>query len=198
MNNLYIYNLHTLYDKIWIPKWLIGIMKWPSRKLEWHLGKTRSYIKSWRAQHAQNALWATVVGRENISPIRLILKKMTFNWTRLQCVIMTEDLQDLRIYKARWCKQRNFPIGECKSIDGFMNLDFTHSVQDSIIEWQHPGEILSKPRIQWPKGNQKAIWTNLDQELSFTLTTNLKGPNRQLISLILKLYITFVLSGFAQ
>ena len=55
-------------------------------------------------------------------------------------------------------------------------------VRDPIDEWQRSGEILSKPRIQLSKGNQKAIWTNLDQELSFILTTNLKDPIRQQIS----------------
>ena len=57
-----------------------------------------------------------------------------------------------------------------------MNLDYTHSIQDPIVERQYPGEFLSKPRTQWPKGNQKTIWTNLDQEFSFILTTNLKSP----------------------
>ena len=36
--------------------------------------------------------------------------------------------------------------------------------------------IPHKPRIQWPKGNQIATLTNLDQELSFLLNTHLKGP----------------------
>ena len=30
-------------------------------------------------------------------------------------------LRMLRIHKARWCKRRNSPIGECKSNDGLMN-----------------------------------------------------------------------------
>ena len=57
-----------------------------------------------------------------------------------------------------------------------MNLDYTHSVQDPIVKQQRPGEIL---RIQWPTGNQTAIWTNLDQELSFTLPINLKCPIKE-------------------
>ena len=40
----------------------------------------------------------------------------------------------LRIHKACWCKQHNFPIGKCKSIDGVMNLDYTHSIQDPIVK----------------------------------------------------------------
>ena len=57
-----------------------------------------------------------------------------------------------------------------------------------------PGEILGKPSIPWPKGNQKAIWTNLDQELSFILTTNLKGSIRQQIRFYKIIYgVCFVL-----
>ena len=39
-------------------------------------------------------------------------------------------------------------------IDGLMNLGKN---QDPIVEQQHPREILSKPKIQWPNGNQKAV-----------------------------------------
>ena len=55
--------------------------------------------------------------------------------------------------------------------DGLMNQEYPHSIQEPIIEQQHPEDIPSKP-----KGNQTATWTNLDQELSFLLTTHLKGP----------------------
>ena len=106
---------------------------------------------------------------------------MTLNWTQLKPPQTGHDrrfngVQVLHIHKARWCKQHNSPIRKCKSNDEFMNLDYTQSIQELIVEQQHPGEILSKPRIQWLKGNQKAFWTNLDQELLFTLTTNFKGP----------------------
>ena len=84
-------------------------------------------------------------------------------------------LQSLCIHKPRWYKQYNFPIRECKSNDGVMNLDCTQSIQDPIVEQQRCGEILSQPRIKWPKGNQKAIRKNLDQKHLFTLTTNYKG-----------------------
>ena len=57
-----------------------------------------------------------------------------------------------------------------------MNQEYPHSVQGPIVERQRPGDIHCKPKIQWPKGNQTATWTNLDQELSFLLTTHLKGP----------------------
>ena len=46
----------------------------------------------------------------------------------------------------------------------------------------------------------KAFWTNLDQELSFSLKTNLKGPIRQQIILFFfleKLYMRFFLIGLA-
>ena len=115
----------------------------------------------------------TVAERENISPVRLILKKTTLNWARLHVTDRRfNGLEGLRIHKARCCQQRNFPVGKYKSFDGLMNLDYTLSVQDSIVEGQRPGEIINKPRIQWPQGNQKATWTNLDQELSFTVAKN--------------------------
>ena len=57
-----------------------------------------------------------------------------------------------------------------------MNQEYPHSVQGPIVKRQRPGDIPNKPRIQWPKGNQTATWTNLDQELSFLLTTHLKSP----------------------
>ena len=34
-----------------------------------------------------------------------------------------KSLRGLRIYKARWCKRRNSPTGECKSKDGLMNQE---------------------------------------------------------------------------
>ena len=40
----------------------------------------------------------TVEGRENISHIRLILKKMTLNWTQLLHVIVPEDLTFCKVY----------------------------------------------------------------------------------------------------
>ena len=57
------------------------------------------------------------------------------------------SLHGLRIHKAHWCKQRNFPTGKCKSNDGLMNREYPHSVQEPISERQRPGDILSKPRI---------------------------------------------------
>ena len=57
-----------------------------------------------------------------------------------------------------------------------MNQEYPHSIQEPIAGQQCPGDIPSKPRIQWPKCNQTASWTNLDQELSFLLTIHLKCP----------------------
>ena len=57
-----------------------------------------------------------------------------------------------------------------------MNQEYPNSVHVPIAEQQCPGGIPSKPRIQWLNGNQIATWKNLDQELSFLLTTYLEVP----------------------
>ena len=57
-------------------------------------------------------------------------------------------LRGLRIHKARWSKHRNSLFEECKLNDGVMNLDYTHSVLDPIVEWLRPGKILCKPVAQ--------------------------------------------------
>ena len=54
-----------------------------------------------------------------------------------------------------------------------MNQEYLHSVQEPIAEHQRPRDIPSKPRIQWPKGNQTATLANLD---------HLKGPIDQQIT----------------
>ena len=95
--------------------------------------------------------------------------------TTCDCGREFHSLRRLRIHKARLSKRLNSPNGECKSNDGLMNQEHPYSVQEPLAEWQRPGDIPNKPRIQWPKGNQIATWTNLDQELSFLLTTHLKG-----------------------
>ena len=70
-----------------------------------------------------------------------------------------------------------------------MNQEHPHSVQEPIAERQRPGDIPSKPRIQWLKSNQIATWTNFDQELSLLLTTHLKGPiDQQMISFCRVIY----------
>ena len=38
------------------------------------------------------------------------------------------------IHKARWCNQRNSPAGECKSNDGPMNQDYSHSFHEPSAE----------------------------------------------------------------
>ena len=191
---------------LWKARWFFEKMKGPSRKLEGHLQKTRSYIKSWTAQDTECPLGDCRGEGEYIT------HQTDFKENDLEldpaaicdCGRRFKSLQGLHIHKACWCKQCNSPIRECKSNNGIMNLDYTHSVQNSIVEQQCSWEILSKLRTQWPKGNQKAVWTNLDQELSFILTTNLKGPIRQQISVVLglfyfvKLYMMFALSDLIQ
>ena len=74
---------------------------------------------------------------------------MILNCTWLY-VIVAEDLTICKVYVSikNAGTNNNIPIKEHKSIDGVMNLDYTQSV-----EQQRLGEILSKPRIQWSKGN---------------------------------------------
>ena len=86
--------------------------------------------------------------------------------TTCDCGRKFNSLWGSRIHKARWCKQRNSPAGECQSNDGPMNQVYTHSIHEPIADHQCPGDIPRKPRIYWPKGNHLATWTNLDQELS--------------------------------
>ena len=67
--------------------------------------------------------------------------------TTCDCGRKFNSLRGSRIHKARWCKQRNSPTGECKSNDGFMNQDYPHSIHEPIAERQRPGDIPGKPRI---------------------------------------------------
>ena len=71
-----------------------------------------------------------------------------------------------------------------KSNDGIMNPDTPHSVQEPIAARTLPDNAPSKARIRWPRANQRASWSQLEQELSATLTTRLKGSTAtQLCSL---------------
>ena len=99
--------------------------------------------------------------------------------TMCDCGRVFNSRRGMRIHRARWCKQRNPPNEGHKSNNGNMNQDNTHSIQDPIADQQQPGDIPSRPRIQWPKGNQRAIWSNLDQELTLILTNHLKGSVSQ-------------------
>ena len=127
-----------------------------------------------RLRQTQNVLWVTVARGENLPPVRLVFKKTTLNRTRLQLVTAEE------YSTVCWCNNIILPSENVSQI----NLDCTHSLQNSIFERYCSGEILSKPKIMEPKVKQKGIWTNLDQELSFTLRTNLKGLIRQQISFL--------------
>ena len=67
--------------------------------------------------------------------------------TMSDCGREFNGLQGLRIHKVHWCKQRKSSTGECKSNDGLMNQEYSHSIQEPIGECQRPGDIPSKPRI---------------------------------------------------
>ena len=88
----------------------------------------------------------------------------------IQRVIAAENPTACKGYRST----RN--TGECKSNDGLMNQEYPHSVLGPIGEHQRPGDIPSKPRIYWPKGNQIATWTNLDPELYFCSPPILRAP----------------------
>ena len=51
-------------------------------------------------------------------------------------------LRGSRIHKARWCKERNSPAGECKSNDGPMNQVYPHSIHEPIADHQRAGDIF--------------------------------------------------------
>ena len=81
--------------------------------------------------------------------------------TQLQRVIAAENSTACKGYESTrhaGVKQHNSPTGECKSNDGLMNQEYPHSIQEPITERQCPGDIPSKLRIKWPKGNQIATW----------------------------------------
>ena len=59
------------------------------------------------------------------------------------------------------------------SNDELINQEHPHSIQGPISKRRCPGYSLTKPRIQWSKGNQIATWTNLDMELSFCSPPNI-------------------------
>ena len=67
--------------------------------------------------------------------------------TTCDCDRKFNNLRGSRIHKARWCKKRNSPAGECKSIDGPMNKVYPHSIHEPIVEHQRPPDIPCKPRI---------------------------------------------------
>ena len=118
--------------------------------------------------------------------------------TTCDCDRKFNSLRGSRIHKARWRKQRNSPAGECKSNDRPMNQDYPRSIHEPIAERQRPGDIPCKSRIEWPKGNQIATWTDLDQELSFYSQPILRVPLINKERLSAELYMTFVSSDFVQ
>ena len=90
------------------------------------------------------------------------------------------------------------PPLESKSIDGISNQDIPHSVPEPIAAPTPPGDIPSKARIRWPKGNQSATWTELDDELSLVLTARLKGPTAKQLSLFCDIVYQTSLEKFGE
>lgn len=56
----------------------------------------------------------------------------------------------------------------------------------------------AKARIEWPRGNQSSTWTNLDQELSTTLTVRLKGYTVKQLSLFCEIAYDMCLERFGE
>ena len=67
--------------------------------------------------------------------------------TTCDCGRKFNSLRGSRIHKARWCKQRNSPTGECKSNDGIWIRITSHSICKPIAERLRPGDIPGKPKI---------------------------------------------------
>ena len=94
-----------------------------------------------------------------------------------------QTLPERRIQPARRCKQqRNPPLVDNKANDGISNPDENHRVPEPIAAPAPPGDIPSKARIRWPRGNQSAAWSRLDQELSANLTVRLHGSTAAQLS----------------
>ena len=62
--------------------------------------------------------------------------------TTCDCGRKFNSLRGTRIHKARWCEERNFPAGECKSIDGPMSQVYPHSIHKPIADHQRPGDFF--------------------------------------------------------
>ena len=103
--------------------------------------------------------------------------------TMCDCGRHFNRLWRLHINKTQWYKQCNLLIEECKLNNGMTNPDYIHNIQDPIVDHQYLTEILSRPRIQWPKSKQRAIWSYLDQVLSIIVANHLKCPMNELIIL---------------
>ena len=130
-------------------------------------------VKILTVQQNNNALWVSVAGRENISPIILAQTEMTWICTRLQRVIAAENLTACKGYESTRHTGTNDVILLTENVNRMMGLRIRNT--PTVFK----DTLMSKPSIQWPK---IATWTNLDQELSFLLTTGLKGPINQQIT----------------
>ena len=106
-------------------------------------------------------------------------------------------MPERRVQPARKCKQQRPPL-ESKSTNGISNQDIPHSVPEPIAAPTLPGDIPSKARIRWPKGNESATWLELDEELTTTLKTRLKGPTAKQLSLFCDLVYQKSLEKFGE
>ena len=87
---------------------------------------------------------------------------------------------------------------ENKAIDGNLNPEQNHSVPEPIAVQANPGDVQSKVRIQWPRANQTAAWTQLDQELAATLSMRLKGPTAKQLNVFSETCHTVSLDRFGE
>ena len=101
--------------------------------------------------------------------------------TTCDCCRKFNSLWGSRIHKARWCKQRNSPAGECKSNDGPMNQVYPHSIHKPIAEHQHPGDIPCSQEFSSPRVIRYYL-DKLRPGAFFLLTTHLEGPIDQQIT----------------
>ena len=85
-----------------------------------------------------------------------------------------------------------------KAINGNSNPDGNHSVPEPIAAPAPPGDIASKARIKWPRGNQSSTWTKLDQELSTTLTVRLRGSTAAQLSSFCEIVYNVCLEKFGE
>ena len=112
----------------------------------------------------------SVAGRENISPILFAHTVMIWICTRLQRVIAAENSTACEDHESTRCAGAKNVIPLPENVNRMMGLwiRFTPTVfMNPLLTISILETFFCRPRIQWPKGNQIATWTNLDQELSF-------------------------------
>ena len=105
-----------------------------------------------------------------------------------------------RIQPSRKCKQQRNPPLDNKANDGNSNPDNYHSVPEPIAAPPPPppGDVPTKARVQWPRGNKSSIWTELDRELSIVLTSRLKGSTAKQLSSFCEVAYEVCLEKFGE